>query len=47
MNPLHKLSRRGAVVTGVDKFDGQRLSGAGSSPAGSISRVLNSQKLLY
>ena len=42
--------RRGAVVKGVehfDKFVSQQLSGAGSSPVGSISRVLNSQKFHY
>ena len=37
----NKESRR------VDKFESQHLSGAGSSPAGSISRDLNSQKLDY
>ena len=39
--------RRGAVVKGVEDFDklvSRHLSGAGSSPVGSISRVLNSQK---
>ena len=42
---------RGAVVKGVEhifeKYERQHMSGAGSSPAGSISRDLNSQKLHY
>ena len=33
--------------TCFDKFVNQHLSGTGSSPAGSISRDLNSQKLHY
>ena len=43
-------SRRGAVVKSVEhskKIVSQHLSGAGSSPAGSICRDLNSQKLHY
>ena len=45
------LSRCGAVVKGVDHyFDdcvSQHLSGTGSSPAGSVGRDLNLQKLNY
>ena len=41
---LHPITRR---RTYFDKFVSQHLSGAGSSPAGSISRDLNSQKLHY
>ena len=41
----------GAVVKGVEyistNFVSQHLSGAGSSPVGSITRDLNSQKLYY
>ena len=33
--------------TYFDKFVSQHLSGAGSSPTGSISQDLNSQKLHY
>ena len=43
--------RRGAVVKGVEHISticvSQRLSGAGSSPAGSVGRDLNLQKLNY
>ena len=45
------LCRRGAVVKGVgtyfDNCVSQHLSGAGSSPAGSVGRDLNLQKLNY
>ena len=49
------INRRGAVVKGVEHgrrtyFDNcvsQHLSGAGSSPAGSVGRDLNLQKLNY
>ena len=46
----YNLSRRGAVVKGVEYFDTfvtRHLSGAGSSPAGSVGRDLNLQKLNY
>ena len=33
--------------SGSDKFVSQHLSGAGSNPAGSVGRDLNSQKLHY
>ena len=46
---MDEFSRRGAVVKGVEHiFDNcvsQHLSGAGSSPAGSVGRDLNLQKL--
>ena len=45
------ICRRGAVVKGAENyFDNcvsQHLSGAGSSPAGSVGRDLNLQKLNY
>ena len=45
LSPLY-LSRRGAVVKSVEHIStNHHLSGAGSSPAGSVSRDLNSQKL--
>ena len=37
--------RRGAVVKGLEHISTQHLSGACSSPAGSTSQDLNSQKL--
>ena len=44
-------SRRGAVVKDVEHISGncvgQHLSGAGSSPAGSVGRDLNLQKLNF
>ena len=48
---MHTLCRRGAVVKGVEHISTivccQHLSGAGSSPAGSVGRDLNLQKLNY
>ena len=46
---VYSLCRRGAVVKGVEHISAnfQHLSGAGSSPAGSISRDLDSQSLHY
>ena len=45
------IGRRGAVVKGVEHISAivfsQHLSGAGSSPAGSVGRDLNLQKLNY
>ena len=44
------FGRRSAVVKRVEHFDNrvsQHLSGAGSSPAGSVGRDLNLQKLKY
>ena len=53
-SPWERFSHRGAVVKGVEGrrtcFDNcvsQHLSGAGSSPAGSVGRDLNLQKLNY
>ena len=40
------MCRRGAVVKGVE-YISTILSGAGSSPAGSVGRDLNLQKLNY
>ena len=49
--PQVKPVRRGAVVKGVEYVSAivfsQHLSGAGSSPAGSVGRDLNLQKLNY
>ena len=48
---LEILDRRGAVVKGVEHFSdncvSQHLSGARSSPADSVGRDLNLQKLKY
>ena len=49
-NHIH-LGRRGAVVKGLQHVSticvSQHLSGAGSSPVGSVDRDLNLQKLNY
>ena len=45
LSPVVQM-RRGAVIK-FGNYVSQHLSGAGSSPAGSISRDLNSQKLHY
>ena len=45
-----RRSRRGAVVKGFEHIStrvSQHLSGAGSSPAGSVGRDLNFQNLNY
>ena len=48
-SPFHnKKSQRGAVVKRVKHICvSQHLSGAGSSPVGSVGRDLNLQKLNY
>ena len=46
----NQLCRRGVVVKGVEHIStivSQHLSGAGSSPVGSVGRDLNLQKLNY
>ena len=45
--PLGMLRSGKGRRTYFDKFVSQHLSGAGSSPSGSISRYLNSEKLHY
>ena len=50
MSCKSEMCRRGAVVKGVEHSStcvSQHLSGAGSSPAGSVGRDLNLQKLNY